>query len=239
MNCNCCSVHSSDQICMHKVPIFSSLSPEEMSHISSIIKHKNYQKGELLFSEGDSPRSLIIINEGSVKAFKVTPEGREQILHIFSEGDFFGEQNLFGSQKSPYTAEALAPTGICSFAKEDFYQILHAHPGIAIKIIETLGERIARMEDTMQSIGVRNLDSRISGLLLDFADKYGKVVPEGILIQLPVSREGMANYLGIARETISRKLGQLEAEGLIHSVNNKNILLKNREAMNTLAGKDC
>lgn len=238
MKCNYCTGECSHNLCMHKVPIFSSLSQEEMSHISSIIKHNNYQKGEILFSEGDSLRSLIIINEGRVKGFKITPEGREQILHVFSEGDFFGERNLFGGQKSAYTAEALETTKTCIFTKEDFYKILFAHPGIAVKIIETLEERIARMESTMQSMGVRSLDGRIGGLLLDFADKYGETAPEGILIRLPLSREGIANFLGVARETVSRKLGQLETEGIIRPVGNKNILLLDGEALKAMSGKD-
>ncbi|NLL78029.1 MAG: Crp/Fnr family transcriptional regulator [Clostridiales bacterium] len=238
MKCDYCTGECSHKLCMHKVPIFSSLSPEEMSHISSIIKHNSYQRGEVLFSEGDSLSSLIIINEGSVKGFKITPEGREQILHVFSEGDFFGERNLFGGQQSAYTAEALEPTKTCVFTKDAFYKMLFAHPGIAVKIIETLEDRIARMESTMQSMGVRSLDGRIGGLLLDFADKYGETVPEGILIRLPLSREGIANFLGVARETVSRKLGQLESEGVIRPVGNKTILLLDGETLKAMTGKD-
>lgn len=238
MKCDCCGDECLNKLCMHKVPIFSTLSHEEMLHISSIVRHKRYQKGEILFSEGDLLSSLVIVNEGVVKAFKVTPEGREQILHVFSEGDFFGEQNLFGGRESAYTAEALEPTKTCTFTKGDFYGILYSHPGIAVKIIETLEARIARMESTMQSMGVRSLDGRIGSLLLDFADKYGEPAAGGILVRLPLSRQGIANFLGVARETVSRKLGQLEMDGVIRSVSNKNLLLLNMETLKAMAGKD-
>jgi CRP/FNR family transcriptional regulator len=109
--------------------------------------------------------------------------------------------------------------------KEHFTQLLQHYPGIAIKIIEELGSRMSRLESAMQSMGVRSVDARISSLLLDFSGKYGKKVPEGILVRLPLSREGMANYLGVARETVSRKLGQLESEGIICSVSNKSLLI--------------
>ena len=109
--------------------------------------------------------------------------------------------------------------------KEHFTQLLQHYPGIAIKIIEELGSRMSRLETAMQSMGVRSVDARISSLLLDFSGKYGKKVPEGILVRLPLSREGMANYLGVARETVSRKLGQLESEGVICSVSNKSLLI--------------
>nr|WP_243456628.1 Crp/Fnr family transcriptional regulator [Mobilitalea sibirica] len=85
-------------------------------------------------------------------------------------------------------------------------------------------------------MGVRNVDTRVGGILLEFATKYSTKTNEGTLIHLPLSREGIANYLGVARETLSRKLGQLENEGLIRSVNNKEILIPNMQAIELLAG---
>ena len=221
---------------MRKVPIFSSLERDDLISIASMIRHREYRKGETLFSEGDSFGALVIVNEGGVKAFKVTPDGREQILYVFSEGDFFGERNLFGKQTAAYTAQALEPVKTCSLTREDFQKLIHAHPDIALKIIEELEERMSHMESALQSMGVRNVDNRISALLLDFAGKYGTSVPEGVLIRLPLSREGMANYLGIARETVSRKLGQLESEGVVRSVSNKSILVLDRDALELSAG---
>jgi CRP/FNR family transcriptional regulator len=116
-------------------------------------------------------------------------------------------------------------------SKEYFQKLLLQYSDIGIKIIEELGERMYRLEHVMESMGVRNVDIRIHSLLLDYMDKYGKEVPEGILIRLPISREGMANYLGITRETISRKLSQLENEGIIRSVTNKSIVILNRAAL--------
>ena len=235
--CNICNEHCLHKLCMRKVPIFSSLSQDEMTHIASIIRHKEYRKEETLLSEGSKANTLVIINEGSAKAFKLTPDGREQILYVFSEGDFFGERNLFGRQISTYSVEALEPVRTCSFTKENFYDLLHSYPEIAIKIIEELEKRISHLECTLQSMGVRSVDERVSTLILDFAEKYGTSVPDGTLIHLPLSREGMANYLGVARETVSRKLGQLENEGIIRSHGNKSILLLDRNMLESSAGK--
>ena len=115
--------------------------------------------------------------------------------------------------------------------------MLFRSPEIAIKIIEELEKRISHMESALQSMGVRSVDERVSALLLDFAEKYGTSVPDGTLIRLPLSREGMANYLGVARETVSRKLGLLENEGIIRSNGNKSILLLNRDMLESSAGK--
>lgn len=222
-------------MCIHKVPIFSPLNQDDLIKISRWIEHKEYKKGEILFHIGDTVDSIIIMNEGSAKAYKYTAEGREQILYVFSEGDFFGEQYLLSNQKAGYTVEALETVKVCMLTKSQFRHLLALYSDIAVKIIEELGLRMNRLENTMQSMGIRSVDARISTLLLDFSAKYGKETSEGLLIRLPLSREGIANYLGIARETVSRKLMQMENEGLIRSVSNKSLLLLKEDVLRETA----
>ncbi len=232
MNCRSCTGSSCrHQPCVGKVPIFSSLEQEDLAHVALMIRHREYQKGETIFAQGDAPDSLIIVNQGSAKAFKYTPGGQEQILYIFEEGNFFGEQYLFSSQIAAYYVQALEPLKVCMLSKDNFEQLLHRYSAIAVKVIQELGLRMTRLENALQSSGVRNLDARISALLLDFAEKYGSGTSGGILIRLPLNREGMANYLGIARETFSRKLTQLESDKIIRSVDNKSILLLDKQAL--------
>lgn len=212
-------------LCLHKVPIFASLEFDDMKKVHQYITHKNYQKGEFIFREGETLDSIIIINQGSAKAVKYSSEGREQILHVFMEGDFFGEKHLLNNDIADYSVEVLKPVGTCMLRKDTFEKLLHQHPEIAVKIIVELGKRLSQLESTIRSIGVRSVDTRISELLLEYGKLYGERVKEGVMIHLPLSREGMANYLGIARETLSRKLTALEIDGFIQSIGNKKILL--------------
>ncbi len=229
-NSHQCS-HCKNKLCMHKVPIFHNLNNEDMFRIDELIQHKSYKKGETIFSQGDNLDSIVIINEGSAKAYKYTPEGREQILYLFSEGDFFGEQYLLSKRTATYCVQTLEAVKACMLSKEHFQKLLLQYPDMGIKIIEELGTRMFRLEHAMESMGVRNIDLRIHSLLLDYSAKYGRKVTEGILLRLPLSREGMANYLGVARETVSRKLSQLEKDGIIQSVSNKSILILNEAAL--------
>jgi CRP/FNR family transcriptional regulator len=212
------------------------MNPEDMEKIVDLINHREYKKGEIMLHDGEASESVIIINEGSAKAFKYTADGREQILYVFAEGDFFGEQNLLSDRTATYSVEALSPVKVCTLSKSQFEKLLYTHPDIAVKIIAELGERMARLENAMQGMGVRNVDNRIGGILLEFAEKYGTEMKDGLLIRLPLSREGIANYLGVARETVSRKLGQLENDGVIRSLNNKSILILNPKALQEIAG---
>lgn len=211
--------------CVHKVPIFSVLDLAEQESIYGLIEQKSYLKGQFILMEGGNPEGLMIVNTGRVKVLHYTPEGREQILYVLSEGDFFGERYLYRSGISAYYVEALENTELCVIRSREFMKFLGDHPKIAIKMIEELGRRMERLEDALQNIGVKSVESRVTSALVDFASRYGKPENNGILLELPLSREGIANYIGTARETVSRKLGLLQVEGLIVIVGNKKLFI--------------
>ena len=181
--------------------------------------------------ESSELQSLIFINKGQVKAFRDTQEGKEQILYIFSEGDFLGEKNIIQNHKATYHAEALMDTHVCMIYRKDFTQLLRSFPDIAFKITEELCHRLERLESIIESMGVKNVEVRVQMALMEFAKKYGKSHPKGVLVDLPLSREGIANYIGLTRETVSRKMSLLQEEGIIEAVGNKKIILLDMKAL--------
>jgi CRP/FNR family transcriptional regulator, anaerobic regulatory protein len=221
----------SHKMCVAKVPIFSDLTQEELEKISSLIIRKRYQKGEIIIHEDSCSERLIIINRGKAKAFRISAEGREQILYIFSEGDFFGERDLFRNSRAVYNVEAIEESDTCALNRNEFQKLLIDHPIIGAKIIEELSRRMELLENAMQGMGARSMDLRINSMLVQFAQKYGKRSDKGILVDLPLSREGIASYIGTTRETVSRKLGSLSEEGTIKLIGNRKILIYDMEAL--------
>lgn len=219
------------QLCAKRVPIFSTLDQEQLTKVVNLIIRKQYLKGELISLEGSRLESLIIINSGQVKVFKDTHEGREQILYIFSAGDFFGEKNLLRNQEATYNVEALEETHVCLIMKNKFQQLIREYPDIGFKIMEELCRRLDRLESAIENMGTKNVEARVNSVLLEFSKKYGKNHPKGILIELPLSREGIANYIGVARETVSRKMSHLQDEGIIEMVGNKKVIILDNEAL--------
>lgn len=219
------------QLCAKRVPIFSSLNEEELNKVAALIIRRQYEKGETILMEGSPLDSLNIVNYGMVKAFRYTQEGKEQILYIFSEGDFFGEKNLLSRQEATYHVEALEPTHICMIRSRDFQELIREYPDISLKIIGELSRRLDRLENAVRNMGTKNAEARIGAALLEFAEKYGTTHSAGIQFELPFSREGIANYIGVARETVSRRLNHLQEEGVIDMVGNKKIIIKNKESL--------
>jgi CRP/FNR family transcriptional regulator len=207
------------------------LGEEELLWVVSLIVRRQYLKGQAVLMEGNMSQSLIIINQGRIKTFKDTPDGREQILYIFSEGDFLGEMNLLSDAEASYGAIALEDTNVCMIRKEDFQKLLRTHPDISFKIMEELCGRLRKMEDMVKNMGSNDAELRVNMVLLEFSKKYGRSHPRGSVIDLPLSREGIANYIGVTRETVSRKLAHLQEAGIIELVGNKKIILLDENAL--------
>ena len=223
--------HCHNRSCIHRVPIFAPLDPNELERVAGLVTHKQYYKGELVIIAGQYNESLIIINHGKVKAFRNSRDGREQILYIFSGGDFFGETNLLRDRVTNYNVETLEETGVCLIGKNDFQLLIRNYPEIGFKIMAELCNRLEAFENIVQNMGANNVESRINAVLLEFAHKFGKDHPRGVMVELPLSREGIANYIGVTRETVSRKLNMLEEERLIETDGNKKIIILDYRAL--------
>ncbi|WP_410511882.1 Crp/Fnr family transcriptional regulator [Paenibacillus sp. BR2-3] len=218
--------------CARKVPIFSSLTNEDLVQISAMIKHRKYSKGQPLILEEEPSDTLYIIKKGHVKLLKMTPQGKEQILHILTTGDFFGELNIFNSDElSNFSAYALKETDICLLTKADMEQLIKENPDISLRLLKTITKRLAHTENLAQSLATKDPEIRIAYMILELTDKYGKPQNGHIHINLPLSREELANYVGVTRETISRKFSKFEELGIIELIGNKQMILKDRATL--------
>ena len=220
------------RFCASRVPIFENLDCNELGEIVEEIEHKTFDKGTMIFSEGSEANTLFFINEGKIKLYKYNKEGKEQILHILTNGDFFGELDLIKSSSYKFNAKAMDNAKICTLKKSEVKNIIMKKPEIAIKLLESVGERLAAIENLAQNLSTNDVDARIAYLLINLMDKYSEEADGKKLIKLPLSREDMANYIGVTRETISRKLKKLEEEELIQLIGTKKIVILDEDGLN-------
>lgn len=212
--------------CTRKVPIFAPLTDDDLSRISAMIKHRKFAKGQPLILEGEPSDTLYIIHRGHVKLSKLTPEGKEQILHILTNGVFFNELNIFNSDEvSNFSAFALKETEICMLTRTDMERLMTENPDISLRLLKSVTKRLAHTENLAQSLATKDPEIRIAYMIMELRDKYGKTCNGLIHIDLPLSREEIANYVGVTRETISRKLSRFEEQGIIQLIGNKRMIL--------------
>lgn len=203
------------ELCARKVALFSGLDTAELQGVLDLIIRRRVPKGEPLFSEGDPSDSLIIINSGLAKVHTESREGREQILYLLQEGEFIGDLNLLKPSVYAFNGTALEDTRLCIIRKEDFDRLLHRNPDIGLKVLVYAHERIMGLEALVQTLTLKDADARLAGFIRRLAEKNGTAQAPATAFTLPLSREEMAAAIGLTRETVSRKLGQLADEGII------------------------
>ncbi len=224
--------HCHNQGCARKVPIFSSLTNEEIADIIRITGHFDYSKGEFLCHEGEKASELFIVNEGKVKLSKFNRDGKEQILRILSNGSFFGEYYLL-SESVPCNFSAIAVTDlkICTLGKAQMDKLLKVHPEIGLKLLKEVSTRLIQTENLAGTLSSQDTDSKVAYILLEMAEKYGVPSTEGIRIETPLNREEMANYAGVTRETMSRKLSSFEKTGMIKVTGHRIIIITDKAGL--------
>lgn len=221
-------------MCINNIPLLSSLNDEEIERISEGVVFKTYKKGEYIFKTGDKADKLYIVCSGKMKIFKYLSDGREQILYIYSAGDFVGGFNLLKEDEYKYNAEALEDTTISTLTKKKFDEIAIKNPKITLKILEKAYERIRWAEDLVDRLSSSSADGKVASLLLKLIHDFGRETTDGILLNLSINREEMGSYAGISRETMTRKLNQFKDLGYIDFIGNRKILIKDTEILKDL-----
>lgn len=223
-----------DKFCAYKVPIFSSFSCEELEEVYELIQHREIKKGEVLFQDGDIVTSLVIVNEGRLKSYNYTKEGKEQIITILKDGDSYGEMHLLKEKKFEGYLKAITDCDICTLNKEEFQRVLLQNSKMCLKVLEVVGERLAQVERLAMMLSDKDIEGKLAYILLDFAKKYGIGEGGDVIIELPITKEEMASYAGITRETLSRKLKTLSEENYIQMIGRKKIKVINMEGLKQL-----
>ena len=224
-----------NKLCVRKVSVFKNLTDMDMLEIVKLTEHLEFSKGDYLFHEGDKLAKLFIVNLGKVKLSKFNSEGREQILSIHSDGMIFGEFHLFNEDEPfNYTAIALSDLKICTLTKKNMDYLLSKHPSINQKILIELSKKLIQTENLAKSLSTINTDTKVAYVLHELSKDHGIFSEDKIRIEMPINREEMANYAGITRETMSRKLKSLSESGIIELVGNKVIIIHNIKKLNEL-----
>lgn len=216
------------------MPLLENLNDDEMEKISEGVSFKDYKKGEHIFRAGDKADKLYIVCSGKMKIYNYTQDGREQILYIYSTGDFVGAFNLLKEDEYKYNAEAIEDITISTLTKNKFDEIAIKNPAITLKILEKAYDRIRWAEDLIARLSSSTTEVKVAGLLLNLVEDFGKDVDNGIMLELSINREEMGSYAGISRETMTRKLNVFKELGYIEFIGNKKILILNKEGLRGL-----
>jgi CRP/FNR family transcriptional regulator, dissimilatory nitrate respiration regulator len=213
-----------------RIPLFSGLSRAQLAQFQAIALEKNFGRGELIFSEGDEGNGFYVILAGTVKIFKVSPDGKEHILHIFAAGQAFGEVPVFAGEHFPANAEALHATRALFFPRAAFVALLEKNPAMALKLLADLSLKLRQFTVQIENLSLKEIPARLASYLLYLADEQGR----SDQVTLRISKGQLASLLGTIPETLSRIFAKLSSQQLIH-VDGRKITLLDTEGLNDLS----
>lgn len=211
------SCHCGVERCISIVPIFNHLEEYQMDEIMQVVRSVSFEKGEIIYRQGDKSDSLYIIHRGKVRIYRLSESGKEQIVRILNPGDFTGELALFKEGVHEEFAEAMENTDICLIHREDLQTFLLKYPTISLEILAEFSERLEESEKQTTRFATEKVETRIALFLAECLEK-GQTSNK---IELPMPKKDLASYLGTTPETLSRKLTELEKSGLIKQKGNK------------------
>jgi CRP/FNR family transcriptional regulator len=214
-----------------RIPLFQGLPKEHIKALAGIVKEQRFERGEIIFSEGEEGTGLFVVDRGRVKVYKLSPEGKEQTLHIFGPGEPFGEVPVFAGERFPAHAEALEKSRVFFFPRDEFAGLIQQDPSLALNMLAVLARRLRRFTAMVEDLSLKEVPGRLAGYLLSLNEDRGL---EG-RVDLQIRKGQLASLLGTSPETLSRILARMTQAGLISLDGPRSIRILDVEGLEELA----
>ena len=204
-----------DGTSIRRVPLFRDFADEEVTHIAATVTDRTYAKHDFIVREGDPGSTFFFLVSGSVSVCRIMPDGREMILAILKEGDFFGEMAMFDSSLRSASIKTLTDVEVGAIRYTDFLVLLDENPRVGRSLAIALSERLRAANALIAATTSQDIRARLASLLLNLCSQFGEPVDTGTRITLRLTNQEMANMIATTRETVNRTLNRFWDEKLV------------------------
>lgn len=204
--------------------IFKGLSESHCEKITDTGVHQTLEPKTILFHQGLSAKKCFLVNQGRLKLTRLNEQGKEVIIRYIGPGELTAAAALIKDWPYPVTAESVGRTTITGWRKPDFLKLMRTYPDIAINLLGVMLERIDDVQQRYLEVCTEHVEQRIARSLLRLMQRAGSKTPEGILINIPLTRENIADYSGTTLYTVSRTLSAWEKKEWVRSARERIIV---------------
>lgn len=215
------------------VEIFNTLNMQEAKEIYLYFISDRFKKKEVIFSEGDPSEWFYIVTKGKVKITKLSQDGKEIILEIISPMDFFGGIAVMRGFPYPANASAMDDTEVRKISRNNLMKIMDRFPNLMYCMAINIGDRLKDSHEMIKSIALEKVESRIASLLIKLSEKAGEKTPDGVIINMKLTKQDIAEMVGTTVETAIRTMSKLSKGGVLASKSGK-IIVNDLEKLRSL-----
>lgn len=206
---------------LRKSEIFSHLTGDELNRIATVFEKVNFKKDDCIFWEGDPSEWFYIGCKGRIKILKHTVSGKDIILEIISPGDVFGGVAVLDRRPYPASAQAMEPAIVIRISRKTLFKIMDEYPTLTLEAVKYFSERLRNAHDMLRNIATERVEKRIASLLLKLSEKLGVVDGEAQKIDIPLTRQEIAEMVGTTVETTIRTMSKFKKQGIIKASQGK------------------
>jgi CRP/FNR family transcriptional regulator/CRP/FNR family cyclic AMP-dependent transcriptional regulator len=212
------------------VALFEGFSPAEYDELSAICRERTFPKGHTILYGDDPGTNLFVIAKGTVKIVINAEDGREHILGLLGETDFFGEMSLLDGEPRSASAVAREAATVLSISRDDFQAVLRRNPDISLKILTTICQRLRHTDRHLEALAFLSAPGRVARVLLELAKDQGEKSAAGTVIRTRMTRQELASIAGTTRETLTRVLMEFQDDGLV-DIDKDTLVLRKEEQL--------
>ena len=221
---------------LKKSLLFSGLNEEYLAEVAAISVRRKFSKGETLFSEGETATGFYLLASGNIKLCKISPDGKEKVLHFVHPAETFAEAAFFGDGKYPAEARALESGAALFFPREAFMGLLERNPRFSLNLIISLSLLLRRFARQIEELSFAEVPARLAAYLMESATKKSTAFQGKTYLDLDIRKGELASRLGTASETLSRTFKKMKEEGVL-SVEGNRVIILDMARLQRLAGK--
>ena len=215
------------------IPLFRGLTEKQLDLMAEALPRKRYDPAQIILSEGEPADGFYILLSGRLKIYKLSLEGKEQILHIIEPGEPFAEVALFSETKFPAYAEAIEKSEVMFLSRNAFRQLIGNDPTIAMNMLAILSQRLKYFTRLIEDLSLKEVPQRLAAYLVFLARRE-----RSDQVTLGISKGQLASLLGTIPETLSRIIAKMAGRGLI-AVSGRKVSILDTENLELLAsGKE-
>ncbi len=215
---------------LERVPFLAALSVDDRRWLHERVRRRTYTRGDIIFQKDDPGQSLFIIEDGSVRIYVPGAQGMDLTLAVMGGGDFFGDLSLLDGRPRSASASALAETVVVTVERSDFTGLLRSRPEASLAILAEIAKRVRDTDQMATDLAFLDVGGRLARKLSELAGSHGVQRDGGILIDIPLTQEELANMIGVTRESVNRNLGVFRRLGFV-SREGRKVLVRNPDGL--------
>ncbi len=219
---------------LQQVSLFRDISLAELGNIAELSRLRQVKREGFFFHQGDPGTVLYVLTQGQVKLTQLTPEGSQVLLRFITPGEMFGGIAALGDTSYPVSAQAAKDCAALAWDGDTLNKLMESYPRLALNALRHLAQRVQELQQRNLELATERVERRVAHALLRLARASGRKVEGGVLIDLPLSRQDVAEMTGTTLYTVSRILSGWQEQGIIEAGREK-VLIRYPHGLVTIA----